>query len=41
MFEHYHFNVVVLRSVPKGRWSQLRRGNKVEGIKDKDKREGL
>jgi hypothetical protein len=33
LFEHFHFNVVDLRSVPRGRWSQLRRGRKVEGTK--------
>jgi hypothetical protein len=41
LFEHYHFNVVDLRSMPRGRWSQFRRGSKVEGIKAKDKREGF
>jgi hypothetical protein len=28
-FGHYDLNVVCLKSVPKGRWSQERRGHKV------------
>jgi hypothetical protein len=31
LFDHYHFNVGDLRSVPKGKWSQFKRGRKVEG----------
>jgi hypothetical protein len=28
LFEHYHFNVGELRSVPKGKWGQFKRGHK-------------
>ena len=31
-FGHYDLNIVCLRSVPKGIWSHLRRGRKVEWI---------
>ena len=41
MFDHYQFNVGDLRSVPKGKWSQFKRGRKVEGKKAKDEREGF
>jgi hypothetical protein len=35
LFDHHHFNVGDLRSVPNGKWSQFKRGHKVEGKKAK------
>jgi len=40
LFDHYHFNVGDLRSVPKGKWSQFKRGRKVEGKRLRNRGKG-